>query len=230
MGLWPLRIVEVYFVRPAFIAQPGILEAKKPGVDMRNAPPRSLSFGLAVSLLACVTASLSSAELVDPGAPWPKYQVESLKLPAGVDQGEITVLELVDLDGDHLLDVLAAWRVGDEAVLAAYPGGSREWRIEHGRPLMDPVVLARVPGAIAHATVADMDWDGRLDVLMALEGRSQLDWFSLAKERPVEVFEIVPFPGPVTSLNALDYGRRNTAASPVVGVITSAGPLLALFP
>jgi len=197
---------------------------------MRNAPPRSPSFGLVLSLLACVTASLSAAELVDPGAPWPKYQVEPLALPAGVSQGEITVLELVDFDGDHLLDLLVAWRVGDEAVLAAYPGGSREWRIEHGRTLMEPVVLARVSGAIAHATVADMDWDGTLDVLMAMDGRSQLDWFSLAKERPVEVFEIVPLPGPVTSLHALDYGRRNSAASPVVGVLSSTGPVLALFP
>jgi len=183
-----------------------------------------------LSLLACATASLSAAELLDPGAPWPKYAVHELAVPDGVGQGEITVLELVDLDGDHLLDVLAAWRVGDEAVLAAYPGGSREWRIEYGRPLTEPVVLARVPGTIEHATVADMDWDGRLDVLMALEGRSQFDWFPLSSPRPVEVFEIVPLPGPVTALAALDYGRRNFAASPVVGVLTSDGPQLVLFP
>lgn len=197
---------------------------------MRFESPRALSFGLVLTALFCLTAIASSAELLDPGAPWPKYQVEPLALPAGVSQGEITVLELVDLDGDHLLDVLAAWRVGDEAVLAAYPGGSREWRIEHGTQLMEPVVLARVSGAIAHATVADMDWDGRLDVLMALEGRSQFDWFPLSSPRPVEVFEIVPLPGPVTSLAALDYGRRDFALSPVVGIVTAAGPQLVLFP
>jgi len=197
---------------------------------MRFGLPRALSFGLVLTALFCVTAIASAAELLDPGAPWPKYQVEPLALPEGVAQGEITVLELVDLDGDHHQDLLAAWRVGDEGILAAYQGGSREWRIEYGRPLMEPVVLARVSGTIAQATVVDMDWDGRLDVLMALEGRSQLDWFPLSSPRPVEVFEIVPLPGPVTALTALDYGRRDSAASPVVGVLTAAGPNLVLFP
>ena len=197
---------------------------------MRNASPRVLPFGFVLGFLVCLPAIAAAAELIDPGAPWPKYQVERLELPAGVSQGEITVLELVDLDGDHLLDVLAAWRVGDEAVLAAYPGGSREWRIEHGRPLMQPVVLTRVPGVIAHAAVADMDWDGHLDVVMVMDDRMELNWFSLLSPLPVEVFGVVRLPGPVTSLAALDYGRRDFVVSPVVGVVTAAGSQLVLFP
>ena len=197
---------------------------------MRFRSPKALSFGLVSSLLFCAAAVASAAKLLDPGAPWPKYQVEKLALPEGVDDGEMTVLELADLDGDHHLDLLVAWRVGDEGILAAYEGGSRERRIEYGSPLTEPVVLARVSGAVAHATVADMDWDGTLDVVMALEGRSQLDWFSLSRPRPVELFDVVPLGGPVTSLAALDYGRRDFALSPVVGIITAAGPQLVLFP
>jgi len=197
---------------------------------MRIALLKAPSFGLVLSLLLCVTAIASAEEILDPGAPWPKYRVEELIVPDSVEDGELTVLELVDLDGDHLLDLLVAWRVGDAGVLVAYQGGSREWRIEHDTPLMEPVILARTPSAIAHATVADMDWDGYLDVVMAVEGRMELEWFSLSSPLPVEVFEVLPLPGSVTSLTALDYGRRDFVVSPVVGVVTAAGPELALFP
>jgi len=175
-------------------------------------------------------ATARAAELLDPGAPWPKYEVMKLEIPEGVEGGEIAVVELADIDGDHLLDVLVAWRVGKEGVLVAYPGGGRQWRIEHGRPLMGPEILARAPAVIRRIAVADMDWDGGLDVIMAVDGRSQLDWFPLAGPKPAEIFRAVPLPGQVTALAALDYGRRSFAASPVVGLATAAGPQLALFP
>ncbi len=197
---------------------------------MRFRKPTAQSFGLFLFLLFCAAAIAPAVELLDPGSPWPKYRVDRLELPDGVADGKITAFELVDLDGDHHLDLLVAWRTKDEGVLAAYQGGSREWRIEHGAEFLAPVVAARTTTSIRHLAVADMDWDGVPDVIMALEGRSQLDWFSFSAERSVELFEGVPLPGPVTSLAALDYGRRDFAASPVVGVMTAAGPQLALFP
>jgi CSLREA domain-containing protein len=171
-----------------------------------------------------------ASETLDPGSPWPKYEVLELEIPDEVAEGEVSVVELADLDRDHLLDLLVAWQVGDEGVLVAYPGGDREWRREHQRPLMGPVLLARTPAAIRHVAIADMDWDGGIDVIMAVDGRSRLDWFPLAGPRPAEVFRAVTLPGPVTALAAHDYGRRDFAASPVVGLSTAAGPQVALFP
>ena len=200
---------------------------------MRNArwSEDRAGFAAACALVFCVAMSTArAAELLDPGAPWPKYEVIELEIPDEVAGGELAIVELADLDGDHLLDVLAAWRIGDEGVLVAYPGGDREWRREHERPLMGPEVLARTPAFIRHVAVADMDWDGGLDVIMAIEGRSQLDWFPLAGPRPAEIFQDVPLPGQVTALAAHDYGRRDFAASPVVGLSTAAGPQVALFP
>ncbi len=197
---------------------------------MRNTSPDGLSPGLVLGLVLSFAAPASAAEFLDPGAPWPKYRVEELEQPEGIDGAEPTALELADLDGDRLLDLLIAWRTDDGGVLAAAVGGSREWRREHGSELLPPVILARTPAPIRHLAVADVDWDGTLDVLMALEGRSRLDWFSLASAQPVDDFETLPLPGPVTALAALDYGRRDSAPSPVVGIETAKGPQLVLFP
>ena len=189
--------------------------------------------GLATVCVLAVCAPVSTgwgSETIDPGSPWPKYEVLELEIPDEVAAGEVSLVELADLDGDHLLDVLVAWQIGHEGVLVAYPGGDREWRREHNRPLMGPEVLARTPAAIRHVAVADMDWDGGIDVIMAVDGRSRLDWFPLAGPRPAEVFRAVTLPGPVTALAAHDYGRRDFAASPVVGLSTAAGPQVALFP
>ena len=212
------------------IVHPVILAGTKSGVNMRNASPKGLPFGLILSMSVCAVAGTSAPELLDPGAPWPKYRVDRLELPDGVADGKITAFKLADLDGDHLLDLLVAWHNGENGVLAAYEGGAREWRIEHEVEYCDPVVVARTGAEIRHVAVADMDWDGSVDVVMALDGRSQLEWFSLESPQPVEIFEIVPLPGPVTALTALDYGRRNSVPSPVVGVLTAAGPQLVLFP
>ncbi len=185
----------------------------------------------ACALFVCASVSTAwGAELLDPGPPWPKYEVMKLEIPDDVAGGELVVAELADLDGDQLLDVLVAWRVGEDGVLVAYPGGGREWRREHHRPLMGPVILARTPAAIRHVAVSDMDWDGGIDVFMAIDGRSQLDWFLLAGPRPAEIFQAVPVAGAVTALAAHDYGRRDFATSPVVGLSTAAGPQVDLFP
>ena len=83
-----------------------------------------------------------------------------------------------------MVEPVVAWRSEDGGTVVGCPGDSRGWRIEHGRPLMAPKVLARTTSAVCHLAVADMDWDGALDLVMVPQAEHRLDWFPLTGNVP----------------------------------------------
>ncbi len=217
------------------IREAGILVEELLGGKMRNfVLPLGFAGCISVALLSAVGsvegALPDDAEILDPGAPWPKYLVERLVPPDDAGNGDVTAVALADLDGDRLPEVLVAWADDDGGVLVAYRYVQRRGRSESTHALLSRQVLATAPAQILHVTAADMDWNGSVDVVMALRGRRRLDWFPVTSDTPTEEFEAVPLPGTVTTLTSLDYGRRDTVPTPVVGVLTATGPHLVLFP
>ena len=63
----------------------------------REAGPFRLVPGVSVLIGAPGPAAL---DRLDPGSAWPTHLVEDLEPADGVGAGEITALDLVDLDGD----------------------------------------------------------------------------------------------------------------------------------
>ncbi len=173
-------------------------------------------------------ATPSTGRVLDPGAPWPRYEVQRLPLPAGVRGVPLELLEKGDLDGDGRPDLLAVWCGGGRSTVAVYGSSAPGWEHRDSDPFSPPRVILAVDGEIAFAAVCDINRDGSPDVVLADRDHAELLWFTPGSSRTPPLSS-VPLPGTVTALAALDWGRRDLVSEPVAGVATPSGPALVLF-
>jgi len=98
---------------------------------------------------------------------WPVHRI-------GAGDREVMFLCVVDLDQDGLLDVLTATAARELVYYRCEAAGGRLWRAF-------PIALPADAGTGKAVTVADVDQDGRLDIVVSCEnagGRSGVLWLS----------------------------------------------------
>ncbi len=181
-------------------------------------------FWFLCGVLLAVTAA---AQSIDPGAPWPRFEKQVLPIPPAVAGSGLKVLARGDLNRDGLKDLVVVWWGGGQSTVALYLATDRTWESKGGQPFKTPRVLAKPDRRIDQAVVCDMDRDGKQDVLLAALGSPELLWLTPGAEK---VQHRLVVPGAVTALAALDWGRRDLVADPVVAVEGASGPALVLFP
>jgi len=180
-------------------------------------------------LVAMAAPALTPAAVPvpDPGAPWPRLELQMLPPPPPEAVEAPVQLVPADLDGDGTRDLLAVWSSGNTTVAAWYP--APRWRqvVRGAAPFRTCRTILVSKRTVAFAAVCDVDRDGHADVLLADRRTPELLW-TPATGDGTGAFHRIPLPGTVTALAALDWGRRDTLREPVVGVATPAGPALAL--
>jgi len=176
---------------------------------------------LSCFLLFDGSASAAVPNRLDPGAPWPKFDIFSLAPPSGVDDGEVSALTVADLNRDGRVDLMIAWPSGGESVIGMYPG-----QAGNAMPFGKLQVLTRAPVEVDLLAVADVDADGREDLVMAAAGDDRL--FRLGKSRKGFARELKQrrLAGRITALAGVDYGRRDLSRNLVLGVEGERGPVL----
>ncbi len=119
-------------------------------------PPRIASFVLA----APMTLALASAAAREGKAPWQRHAVDH-----GLSGGD--GVRLRDADGDGDLDVTVGWEQAGTSRLYLNPGARPA--AKRGWPRID----VGPASAVEDAVMADVDADGRVDVISATEGGSR---------------------------------------------------------
>ena len=115
----------------------------------------TLPAGAASNQVAILPLSVTSA----PGPTWKRHVVDDSS--AGADG-----VKLGDLDGDGRLDIVTGWEEGGEVRVYLHPGPRQ------AREPWPRVTVGRVASP-EDAIFADLDGDGRLEVISCTEGRTR---------------------------------------------------------
>lgn len=112
-----------------------------------------------VALLAATTVAAAAGPIrTVPGAAWARHTIDNTS--RGADG-----VKLGDLNGDGRLDIVSGWEEGGEVRVYLNPGPAK------ARDPWPRVTVGKV-GNVEEAIFADLDGDGRLDVVSGTEGRT----------------------------------------------------------
>ena len=131
-----------------------------------------------LSALTAMAGEISSTVVTVPGEPWKRHAIDN------TSQGADGV-KLGDINRDGLPDVVTAWEEGGVVRLYLNPGHAK------ARDPWPRVTVGRVPDG-EDAIFADLDGDGRLEVISCTEGKTRTvfwhrftgkdgDWLNPAK-------------------------------------------------
>lgn len=130
-------------------------------------------------LLSLLLATLVSANepnvLLVPGPTWQRHTIDS------TSQGADGV-KLGDLNGDGLPDIVTGWEEGNEVRVYLNPG------VAKARTIWPRVTVGQV-GAPEDAFFADLNGDGRLDVVSCTEGKTRTVFWHRFNGTPDELLK-----------------------------------------
>jgi hypothetical protein len=101
----------------------------------------------------------STSVIAVPGPVWKRHTIDNTS--RGADG-----VKLGDLNGDGLLDIVTGWEEGGEVRVYLNPGPKKS------RDVWPRVTVGKV-GNVEEAIFADLDGDGRLEVISGTEGRTR---------------------------------------------------------
>jgi len=122
---------------------------------------------LTITLAAC---GLQAAENESRGKPWPLHVIDDSS--RGADG-----VRLADVNGDGLMDITTGWEQGGITRVYLHPGhraAGKRW----------PAVTAGKTPNVEDAVFADLDGDGRTDVVSSCEGRTRSMFVHWAPKDP----------------------------------------------
>jgi hypothetical protein len=190
-----------------------------------------------IAKLVVIGAALIAARIALPEAASAQEEAPSSETEAA----EPLALASGDFDRDGFPDLVTAYPSGDSGVVTLERGGSgalavdpptrrtRVARLASGAASISRGSAWAVPMAPAFLETADVDGDGRLDVVMAADGAEEIFWLPgdargrFASPRRVEL------PGAVTAMAAGEVNRADGLIDLAVAVATRSGPRLLIF-
>lgn len=188
----------------------------------------------AVVLLFAIHAPAEAAVTVNPsapGAPWPHYREVAPRMQEASDRVPLA-LASGDVDGDGMPDVVVSLATPDgRGELVVYPGNvdylfpneaAARARRSVGLPVDQPLLPAWPAVAVAvpldQLVMADLDADGRSDVVGGARGTGALLAFDLPALRGIGQPHELPLAGGLTALASGEIARRDGLAELAVAV------------
>ena len=126
--------------------------------------------GVLVLQAFALCAVLPAAEPASRGKPWPRHVIDDSS--RGADG-----VKLADLNGDGLVDITTGWEEGGITRVYLHPGRDAV------RGRWPGVTVGKTPN-VEDALFADLDGDGRMDVVSSCEGRTRTVFVHWAPKDP----------------------------------------------
>lgn len=133
----------------------------------------TMRFG--IPLLLSLLASAAIAE-----EPWPRHTIDPVDAAAG--QRGADGVRLGDMNHDGLLDIVTGWEEGNAIRVCLNPGpknAKKPW----------PALTAGRATDAEDAVFADLDGDGRLDVISSCEGKTRSHFVHWAPKAPGDLMD-----------------------------------------